>query len=290
MTWYRPDGRATQQIRADVAQFGSVDVGARFQVSAAAINQFTNSGRLFYHLDEGSGMLLGDWYTASATYMQLMPTYMGFCGPSVGCPLIFYGNGNINSGGSINLVSGGDITSANNFTLGNVEGLQFQSWTGSTYEAPRTIQFFKNGVLTGGMGQDAAGSILLHSRTWGPFTGARIAVGTSEHLVNGLRPGLFITHEPVAGYHGTNFVIQGISGAGNATAVQIVPLHGVNSPATLSLLGNNYGGQWWHQIWGSTYYSNGTGGFSGVTYDYNNGVARCQMNWSGGIMVSTNCQ
>jgi len=291
MTWYDPSSIARQQIRSDQAQFGGVDAGARIVMAAGNLSMYDNANKKWYEITPGI-VYMGDWYNVGGTYLQTSPTYLQFCNAGYSCPLVFYGtSGNINSAGNILLTGGGNVTSSGNFTLGATSGLRFEVYSAAQYEANRAIQWFKAGVLYADMGMGNEGSILLHSRTWGGGTGIRLAVGTAEHLVGGLRPGVFLTHEQAGSYHMTNFVLQGISANGNYTMTQFIPLHGSNSPGVNNVLGGTWAGTSWNTIYGQTYVSSGYAGFTGPTqvrkWD-NSGY--CTYNFYGGIMVSTDCK
>jgi hypothetical protein len=290
MTFYDPSSVARQQITSTIAQFGGVDTGARITMAAGVLSMYDNSNRLWYQINPGV-VYMGDWYNVGGTYLQLSPAQQAFCNAGYSCPLVFYGtSGNITAGGNILLSGGGNVTSSGNFTLGATSGLRFEVYSAAAYEANRAIQWFKAGVMYADMGMDNAGSMLIHSRTWGGGTGIRLAVGTADHLVGGLRPGVFLTHEPASGYHLTNFVLQGISANGNATMTQIIPLHGANSPAVNNAIGGVWSGTAWHNMYGGTYWTNGVAGYSGVVYLKNSaGVNYCQMNFSGGLMTGHNC-
>lgn len=228
MTWYRPDGLATMQIRSDVAQFGNVDTGARVQLSTSGIAMSKPDGNWFFNIDATNGILMGNWSVANKAYFQVTANgdEMYFCRAGVNCPLVFYGStGNIASSGNIYLTGGGQVLSTNNFVLGNSTGLQFQRWDGGTYQASRSIQFLTGpgGTLMGEVGMEQTGALRLNSRSYGASTGIRMALGNLSY--GGIEGGLFLTQQPDGtGGRWTNITAQSASEAFTNALVSFSPV------------------------------------------------------------------
>lgn len=274
------------------ARFGSTG-GARVQVDYTGtplVRMYDGVGKQFFQIDQGNGLLLGDWYTANASFLQLWPdgSQIVFCrNGGSSCPLQFSGTtGDINSYGNINLQSGGRVASSGNFTLGNAEGLRLERWASTSVSEPRSITFYNSGALSALIGQDSNGAVRINSRTSGANTGIRLQLGA--YSAGSVEPGLFITNEVSGSTNILNAVLQSAASAAfNPTEIRFVPLHGSLGGGTASYLGTaTYA---WSHIYGSQYYSNGSAGWTGSMFIVGYGGATCQANYSGGLLISHNC-
>jgi hypothetical protein len=253
------------QIGSSAAYFGGTS-GARFQIDyGTAVRAYDSTNKQFFQIDSGNGLLLGDWYTADKSFIQLWPdgSQIVFCrNGGSSCPLVFSGTtGDITSYGNILLGSGGKITSTNNFTLGNAEGMSFQIGTSASgFDAPRTIRFLSGATEYGAIGTRSTEAIYLQSYRTGAGKGIRLAIGSTSTFAS-QETGLFITTE---GSNPTilNIVAQQWSGSiGHNLEVQFVPFMSTPTGTMTSRLGT--AANQWSEIRGVNFYANGTIGWSG---------------------------
>lgn len=284
------DTSGTVSLRNGVTPRIQLDAGGGY------IRYFNIAGEQIGYMGGGGGsaeIVLGRGNAyPNQPYFYVTNAGAGFCVSSVTCSLQMDGTtGNFTSYGSISLAGGGQISSAGNFVLGNAQGLRLERWssTSATSNQPRSVSWYTGGTLSAVVGQDANGALRLESRTSGSFTGVRMSLGA--FAFGSTEPGLFITYEPSGTTSLTNIVAQAAASSIAVTeaVIQFVPIMagpgGMTRTARIGLLTNP-----WHEIHGQTYYSSGQAGFTGSTYErLDNGTLRCQYNWSGGILLSTNC-